>query len=480
MNPSNPPPELPPEIAFVSIPKALAQFHHLPPHVPVWIHRQEEVEKKGYDFNEGVGVMEELLKAAPGVPGAYLYQLFLRKWPKLMEVNPFFRSGRIAEAIPKLVEILEIDPECPLTCFQLGYCFRATGELEKSESFYRKALRMAPDAGWIHSNLGRTYQALGDVPKAIETFWKALELLPSDSFVLEQLVGLGEIFPLPGQDGGKDPVFIKREDYEKKTREILGREKDPKSLTQVGWRLLRDGMAGLAREFFEKAISAKGAPPTALLGMGTALLEMGNLPEAERFLMECLDANPDSGEAHLALFKVYQAQDEMDLAWEEIQTAARSLPDHLDILRHLARLFREADRTVEGAEWMERLSREHPSSFAPLFVQAQLLLEEGPWDRVQEILRKALALSPRNEEVLLFYTAELGKRDLQGEIVRLLGPDEKTQPFSLTINLGLALSRLKETRKARQVLEDFLARPELSEGERERAQALLQELGDKP
>ncbi|HET9869127.1 MAG TPA: hypothetical protein VFR02_01340, partial [bacterium] len=102
---------IPPEITFIALPEALAQFHHLPPHVPLWVHREKDAKAKGYDFEEGAHVMEELLRAAPRVPGAYLFQLFVKKWGKLKDVQSLIQARRVAEAIPPLVEILELDPE---------------------------------------------------------------------------------------------------------------------------------------------------------------------------------------------------------------------------------------------------------------------------------------------------------------------------------------------------------------------------------
>ena len=471
------PKEVPQEIAFISLPKALAQFHHLPLHVPVWIHRQEQAKEKGYDFNEGVGAMAELLKQSPGAPGAYLYQLFVTKWPKLMEVNPYFQSNRIAEAIPKLVEVLDIDPECPMTCFQLGYCFRVTGELEKSESFYKQALRMAPDAGWIYSNLGRTYQAMGEKAKAAEAFWKALELLPEDQFILEQLMALGEIFPVPQQDGhgGVKDLFMRRTDYEKTMEKALAREEKPETLMAIGWKLLQDRLFDAAGRCFEKARLKDESLADADLGLGIAHLESGKFKEGEKFLLQYLDEKPDSAVAHLNLFKVYLAQGEQDLAWDEIQTAVRLNPDNLDALRQIYFIYRETDRLDEALEWLDKLSEEKPASVAPLFLKAQILLEQNQWEESEKNFLRALGRAPHNEEILLCYSAELGKRGQRLRVIELLEKEPPPLPFTLTLNLSLAYSQTGKNAEAKRLLEDFLQRPEVSRIDMARAQAILKE-----
>ena len=473
-------PGLPPEITFMSLPKPLAQFHHLPSHAPLWIHQQEEMGKKGYDFQSGVGAMEELLRQAPGAPGAYLYQLFVKKWPKLVEVNPYFESHRFAEAIPKLVEILDIDPECPLTCFQLGYCFRVTGELEKSESFYKQALRMAPEAGWIQSNLGRTYLAMGEKAKAAEAFWKALELLPGDHFVLEQLMGLGELFLLPSQDQEKKDTatFIRRAEYEKKMGEIVARESDAEALVKLGWGLFQNRVLQLSCRSFEKALTARKDLAEAVLGLGTAHLEAGNFKEAEKHLTGYLDKNPQSVTAHLNLYRVYWALEEQDLAWDEIQRAVELDPGRLDVLRQLYSLYRETDRKDEGLEWLDRLAVDHPDSFGPPLIKAQALAEDQAWTEAEQALREALRRAPHHEEVLLFYSSELGKRGMKAELIRLLESESEPLPLSLTINLALAHSQNGEWEKGRLALQDFLKRPGLSPVDQARAKVILKEFED--
>jgi tetratricopeptide (TPR) repeat protein len=470
--------QVPPEISFVTLPLALAQFHHLPTHVPVWLHKEAKAKEKGYDFSEGVGAMESLLEAAPQVPGAYLFQLFVRKWPKLMEVNPYFASGRIAEAIPKLVEVLNIDPECPLTCFQLGFCFRATGELDKSESFYKQALRMAPDAGWIYSNLGRTYLAQGDKLKAAEAFWAALRLLPGDHFVVEQLVNMGELFVLEGADEkGKDSaLFVKRADYEKKMREILEKETHGGRLMGLGWRLLNDSLLDLAQACFEKAKAVNPPPRDVLLGLSILNLQAGRYPEAEKGLCEFLDENPESALGHLNLFKAYLAQDEMDLAWDEIQTAVKLDPGRLEVLRQLFYFFRESDRWEEGVDWLKELSKEHPDLSAPLLVIGQAQSEKDLWNEAEDTLKEALRRTPHNEEVLLYYTSELGRRGKREELIRLLQAEPAPLSFSLTLNWALAYSHSGQAKEAKKLMKDFLKRPDVTPLEKNRAEAILKEL----
>jgi tetratricopeptide (TPR) repeat protein len=486
MNPSEQRPgDVPSEITFIALPEALAQFHHLPTHVPVWVHREKEAKIKGYDFEEGAHVMEELLKAAPRIPGAYLFQLFVKKWAKLKEVQPLIQARRIAEAIQPLVEILDLDPECPLTCFQLAYCFRKTGEMEKAESLYSKAARLAPQAGWIYTNLGRTYQAMDNRAKAIEAYWKALELLPGDLYVMEQLVDLGELYAMPGGEGEvgeADQSFMRRSDYEKKMNQEIDRLEDEAALLELGWRLLQEKLPNLSARCFEKAQrlsdsrGGRGEAGEALLGAGITRLELGQYREAEDCLIRFLDENPESATAHLNLFKAYLALEEVDLAWDEIQTAVQLDPNRLEVLQQLFFFFEETRREDEALDWMDRLAEQHPRSFAPFLVKAQYFTSRQRWQEAEPLLLKALKRSPRNEEILLYYSAELGKQGLNQAIIDLLESQEGTLPFSLTINLSLAYRNAGKFSESQAILKNYLKTPGLSPLVQERTRVILKEL----
>jgi Tfp pilus assembly protein PilF len=466
---------MPEDITFITLPKPIADFHHLPVHVPVRVEQEEQAKEKGYDFNEGAKVMAALLEKVPQVPGAYLYHLFIQKWAKLMELNPYFAKGRVGEAIPKLVEILEIDPECPLTAFQLAYCFRVTGELEKSESFYRQALRMAPESGWIYSNLGRTYRMMGDKEKAAEVFWKALELLPGDQFVLEQLVELGELFIIP-KPGSDEALFVKKADYERKMHEAISKESHPEDLMGLGWKLLQDRLTDLAQLSFQKVLDQDPKYYDALLGLGTAHLEAGRYKEADQVLTDYLDENPGSATGHLNLFKVYLAQNEQELAWQEIQAAVVLDPNRLDVLRQLYFLFLEAERQDEGMDWIEQLIEEAPDSFGPLLVKAWSLTEADDWEGAEEALKLALQRAPHNEDVLLFYTSELGRQGKMEELINLIAQEPEPRPIALVINLALAYIRLGRMAEAEKILKKPLEDPELSLDDQQKLRALLSEM----
>ncbi|MGH7740000.1 MAG: hypothetical protein ACREL1_07625, partial [bacterium] len=92
------------------------------------------------------------------------------------------------------------------------------------------------------------------------------------------------------------------------------------------------------------------------------------------------------------------------------------------------------------------------------------------------MLAEALKRAPRNEEVLLYYSAQLGKRGMNQAVIDLLESREGTLPFSLTINLALAYRNAGKFSKGQDVLQAYLKTPGLPPQTQERARVILNEL----
>jgi tetratricopeptide (TPR) repeat protein len=466
---------IPPDISFVTIPRILAQFHHLPEHVPLIV-EANDAPAQSYDFARGVQAMEYLLKAAPDAPGSYLYRLYIRKWPLWQKAAPLLESGRVVEAIPILVGVLDLDPDCPLTCFQLGFCFRATGEYEKSESFYKKAMMLAPEAGWIHSNLGRTYVLWGHEEQAKEVFWQALQLLPGDSFVLEQLEALGELVRLSDEPEHPGTArFVKRADFEKKVALEIRQRKDPREILNLGFSLLEDKLWDLAEECFERVRELDPDASSSLLGLGMVHLHRDHPAEAERWFLEYLDLEPESASGHLNLFKAELALDHPEEAWEHLLTAVRLNPNHAGALEQMARFLCDTEREEEAVTRLREIAEENPEIAGPWKVLAGIYNESGEQEEELKAWEQGHQRFAEDPEILVGYTAALGQAGRPDEVVNLLAPRAEKLPFELMVNLVVALGRTGKREESRVQIKRFLENKALSRQDRQRAEEFLAE-----
>jgi adenylate cyclase len=89
-------------------------------------------------------------------------------------------AGRFDEGITHLKQAIRLNPFPPYWYYyQLGMCYRLTGQYEDSLAEFKKALQRAPDAASVHGNLAIAYILLNQEQEARISATKALELNPN-------------------------------------------------------------------------------------------------------------------------------------------------------------------------------------------------------------------------------------------------------------------------------------------------------------
>ena len=204
-------------------------------------------------------------------------------------------------------------------------------------------------------------------------------------------------------------------------------------------------------------------------------LHRGHPSEAERWLIEYLDRDPDSVSGHLNLFKVELALDRPEEAWEHLLTAVRLNPSHAGAINQMVRFLIDVDRKDEAVSRLREIAKTHTESAAAVKALARLFEESGEGDEEHQAWEEAYRRAPDDPEVLVGYTASLGQRGKPEEVVKLLSPKAEKLPFELTVNLVVALGRLDRREEARRILKTFRSRPNLGHQDKERADDLLKE-----
>jgi tetratricopeptide (TPR) repeat protein len=65
-------------------------------------------------------------------------------------------------------------------CNNLGFDYRALGDMTKAKQYFTMALQSAPDSGRAMTGLGLVAEANGDLPEAIRQYSHALAVQPTD------------------------------------------------------------------------------------------------------------------------------------------------------------------------------------------------------------------------------------------------------------------------------------------------------------
>ncbi len=92
-------------------------------------------------------------------------------------------EGKLASAIATLQAALRLDPNDPLTHFELGVAFLQSGELPEAIASLCRAIELKPDFSRALHNLGTAYSRQGDDWGAIAAYRQAIALAPQARLV---------------------------------------------------------------------------------------------------------------------------------------------------------------------------------------------------------------------------------------------------------------------------------------------------------
>src|SRR4029453_2137315 len=150
------------------------------------------------------------------------------------------------------------------TLYRLGTLLAKTGETERAQASFERALALQPDLAEANNDLGALLAQAGDLQAAIERFRAAIASTP---------------------------------EY-------------PDALNNLGYALLLTGHDAEARALYEKALALQPDFPEALNNLGLLVGRAGDLDRAERYFREALTVRPEYGEAanNLALVLVSRGQ----------------------------------------------------------------------------------------------------------------------------------------------------------------------------
>ena len=87
-------------------------------------------------------------------------------------------QGRFEEVIPLLNKAIELKPDYPEACNNLGIALQKQGDLTKAINSFNKAIQLKPNYPEAYNNLGIAHQEQGELNKAITSFHKAIKLRP--------------------------------------------------------------------------------------------------------------------------------------------------------------------------------------------------------------------------------------------------------------------------------------------------------------
>ena len=197
-----------------------------------------------------------------------------------------FSAGRLSEAERICEQILQKDPNHPVTLHLLGVINHQLGKNEAAADLIGKALELAPDMTAAHFNLALVLTTLGRLDEAISSYRGALALKPDYAAAHNNL---GLVFRDLGRIDEAMASFHKA---------LVIMPKYAEAHANLGLALQDLGKAEEAVASYRKALDLQPGYARIYSNLGASLQSLGRVDEAMASYHKALELQPDLAEAH--------------------------------------------------------------------------------------------------------------------------------------------------------------------------------------
>jgi predicted O-linked N-acetylglucosamine transferase (SPINDLY family) len=259
-----------------------------------------------------------------------------------------YQSGRSESAVELIGRALKLAKDVPFYHSNLGNALRACGRLDEAAREYRRALHLKPDYAEAHNNLGSVLKAQGKLDLAAAQFERALKLLPD---------------------------YADAHNNFGHTLYLLGRLEE-------------------AIRQYERALALKPDLAPAHGNLGHALTASGRLDEAAAAFERALALAPDYAIAHADLANVLKARGKLDEAASRYERATALKPEYAEAHNNLGSVRQDQGRLEEAVACYERAIAARPDLAQAHYNLGTVRRHQGRLDEAASCFEIALACDP--------------------------------------------------------------------------------------
>ena len=241
--------------------------------------------------------LRTLLAVPPGIPRSADYHDLLG--------TIFYQLDDAAKSVDELQEAIRLDPSNPDHYFKLGMMFLKHRTADGAILVFDASLKVRPGVPKLWMGLGLSYYIQNNVRPAKEKLYRAISLDPNygPAYVvlcdlLSQTNSDQELLAILDKARTVLPNDYLLPYYYGK---VLAKTSDPEAIGQ-----------------FQKSIAMNPHFANSYFELGKTLFEKGDSSRAIDSLTKCLEIDPDVGEAHYILSRIYHRIRQGDLAASHI------------------------------------------------------------------------------------------------------------------------------------------------------------------
>jgi tetratricopeptide (TPR) repeat protein len=387
-------------------------------------------------------------------------------WGRLLEViqasdalADAFEAGDLDRADWILDRLARLHPDCPFVYFNKAFVARQRGRKTEALRLYQAAVQAAPNLEFLWMRLGELAEELGYSRQAIRAYRKAQALLPPHPQALEGLARLGALRRLEhiNPAGERELVYVTPQEFQRVIRSELLSSTDPARVRTLWEQLLATGHGPLAVEAAQRWLALVPEDFHALRALAEAWHLAGQPAQAEAWLRQCLDRQPEDAWCHYLLARVRLIQNQTQAAWALLDRALAldpNLQPALVLKFGLVPGRSDLQREQQLAAW----AVEHHSSQGLLLCSIQARAR-GDFAAALRYARQAYALAPDDPLALLHYTGLLGQA---GELEWMAALTQRMLAsgqgdYRVKYQFAIALHALGLKDQALRVLQDTMA-----------------------
>jgi tetratricopeptide (TPR) repeat protein len=289
------------------------------------------------------------------------------------------QHGRKNDAVKKYEKAVDIFPEFEAAWLNLGMVHQDMENLPLSISTAERALEHLPTSTVLWGSLGSFYDLVGIVHKAEAAFRKAVDCNSQNSLAMSHL---GLLLARTGRLEEAERILSKSREV---NPERIGEPKEWDSRIRMVLSQIRSDLS---------IVSKIGSPAEATLRSAKMLVQGGKLEEAEGFIKQAIDKNPDvAGFWHFLghlYFQMGRRSEEKDAFRRVLEIDENHEVARVDLADTLIEdgLFREAEELLRPA-----ISRNPKNHFAWMNL-GKALLAQGSDGEGEQALKNVVELKP--------------------------------------------------------------------------------------
>jgi tetratricopeptide (TPR) repeat protein len=332
----------------------------------------------------------------------------------LAELNT--QSGRSAEAVTALTELLKKRPDLPQARIVLAGAYVLLGQFEFAGAVLREQLHFWPGDARAHVLLSLVWRQQNKMPEAREELAKAAELAPGNMAIFSQIVDMDLA------EKNFTAAF-------QRVRELM--QKEPQSA---------------AAQFLEAKV----------------YFAQADYPAAETALQKVLALDANLLEAYNLLVAIYVATNRLPEAVKQAEGVVARQPENLPARMTLALLMEKMKKFAEAADAYGKLLARSPA-FVPALNNLAYLYAEylNQPEKAVEIARKARTAEPADPSVADTLGWALFKHQDYPPALALLqeSAEKLTTVPEVQFHLGMARYMMGQPDAAKAAFEQALKAP---------------------